>query len=54
MLLSEDIVDIGKSDAICSLTFVVDESSRLVLHPSVFSVTHSRSASIINGTLSHL
>ena len=43
MLLDDDNVDIEKSDGICSLTFVVDESSGLFLHPSVFSVKHSRS-----------
>ena len=44
ILLSEDIVDIEKPDGICSLTFVVDEFSRLFLHPSIFSIAHSRSA----------
>ena len=43
MLLNEDIVDIEKPDVICSLTFVVDELSGLFLHPSIFSITHSRS-----------
>ena len=43
MLLVDDNVDIEKPDGICSLTFVVDESSGLFLHPSVFSVKHSRS-----------
>ena len=33
MLLSEDIVHIAKSDAIYSLTFVVDEFSGLFLQP---------------------
>ena len=49
MLLNGDIVDIEKPDRICSLTFVVDEFSWLYLHPSIFSIKHSRSASIING-----
>ena len=53
MLLSKDIADIEKPDAICLLTFVVNESSRLFLHLSVFSGTHSRCASITNDTLSH-
>ena len=44
MLLNEDIVDIEKLDGICLLTFLVDEFSGLFLHPSVFSVIHSRYA----------
>ena len=52
MLLNDDIVDIEKPDGICSLTVVVDEFSGLFLHPSIFSVKHSRSAEIINGALS--
>ena len=44
MLLNEDIVDIEKPDGICSLTFVVDEFSRLLSHPSIFSIIHSRSS----------
>ena len=51
MLLNEDIVDIEKPDGICLLTFVVDEFSGLFLYPSIFSITHLRSAYIINGTL---
>ena len=43
MLLNDDMVDIEKQDWICSLTFVLYESSRLFLHPSVFSIKHSRS-----------
>ena len=43
MLLNEDIVDIEKHDGIHSLTFVVDEFSGLFLHPSIFSIIHSRS-----------
>ena len=46
MLLNEDIVDIEKPDVICSLTFVVDELSGLFLHPSIFSITHSRSGAL--------
>ena len=44
ILLSEDIVDIGKPDEIYSLTFVVNQFSGLFLHPSVFSIMHSRTA----------
>ena len=44
MLLNEDTVDIGKPDGICSLTFVVDEFSGLLLHPSIFFIINSRSA----------
>ena len=44
MLLHEDIVDIERPDGICSLTFVADEFSGLFLHPSIFSIIHSRSA----------
>ena len=36
MFLNEDVVDIKKPDGICLLTFVVDEFSSLVLHPSTF------------------
>ena len=43
MLLNDDIVDIEKRDGICSLTFVVDEFLVLFLHPSIFSIIHSRS-----------
>ena len=49
MLLDKNIekkfnVDIEKPDAICSLTFVVEEFSELFLHPLIFSIIHSRSA----------
>ena len=44
MLLNKDIVDIEKPDGICSLTFVVDQFSGLFLHPSIFSIKHSKSA----------
>ena len=44
MLLKEDIVEIEKPDEICSLTFDVDEFSGLFVHPSIFSIIHSRSA----------
>ena len=39
-------------DGICSLTFVIDGFPELFLHPSIFSIIHSRSAQIINGTIS--
>ena len=52
MLLNEDAVDIEKPYGICSLTFVVNEFSGLYLHPSIFSIKHSRSAQTINGALS--
>ena len=45
MALNEDIIDIGRPDEICLLTFVVDEFLGLFLHPSIFSIIqHSRSA----------
>ena len=44
MILNENIVEIEKPDGICSLTFVVDEFSGLLLYPSIFSIMHSRSA----------
>ena len=43
MLLNEDIIDLEKPDGICSLTFVVDEFSGLLFHPSIFSIIHARS-----------
>ena len=43
MLLNDNIVDIEKPDEICSLDFVVDKFSGLYLHPSVFSIIHTRS-----------
>ena len=42
MLLNDNIVDIKKPDEICSLTFVVDKSSELFLHPPFFSIKNSR------------
>ena len=44
MLLNDDIVHIEKPDGKCSSTFVVGEFSGLFLHPSIFSIKHSRSA----------
>ena len=37
MLLNVDIADIEKADKICSPTFVVDQLSRLLWHPSIFT-----------------
>ena len=39
MSLNDDIVDIEKSDAICSTTFDVDDLLGLLLHPSNFILT---------------
>ena len=44
ILLNGDIVDIEKPDAICSLIYVADELSGLLLHSSIFSIKQSRSA----------
>ena len=44
MAVNVDIVDIEKSDGICSLIFIVDEFSGLFLHQSIYSIIHSRSA----------
>ena len=52
MFLNGDIVDIKKLDGVFSFTFVVNELSGLFLHPSIFSIKHSRSAQIIDGALS--
>ena len=41
-LLNAHVVDINKSDQICSLAFVLDEFSGLFLHPSIFSIKHLR------------
>ena len=43
MYLNDDIVDIGKPDRTCSLTFVANDFSGLFLHPSLFSIKGSRS-----------
>ena len=43
MLLNEGIVDIEKPYGICSLTFVEDDFAGFFLHPSIFSIIHSRS-----------
>ena len=44
MLLNDHILDIERPDGICSHTFTVHEFSGLFLHPSTFSIKHSRSA----------
>ena len=44
MFLNDDIVNIEKPDGICLPTFDVDEFSGLFLHPTIFSINHSRSA----------
>ena len=44
MSLNDNIVDIEKPDGIYLHTFVVNEFSGLLLHPSIFSIKHSRSA----------
>ena len=44
MFLNDNNVEIEKADGIYSLTFVQDEFSGLLLHPSIFSIVRSRSA----------
>ena len=44
MVINEDFLEMENPDRICLLTFVVDEFSGLLLHPSIFPVIHSRSA----------
>ena len=44
MLLNDDLIDIERSDKICSPTFVADEFSGLFLNTSFFSIKDSRSA----------
>ena len=41
---NNDIVDIEKPDGIFYLTIAANEFSRFFLHPSIFSIKHSRSA----------
>ena len=43
-LLNNDTREIEKLDGVCSLTFVADEFSGLILQTSIFSIIHSRSA----------
>ena len=52
MFLNDDIVDIEKPDGICSQKFIVDELPELILHPSIFSIKHSRCVYIASGALS--
>ena len=40
-LPNDDIVDIGKTEGICLLTFIADQFSGLNLHPSIFPSEHS-------------
>ena len=44
MLLNENFVDIERPGEMCSPIFVADEFSGMILHPTIFSVKHSRSA----------
>ena len=44
ILLNDDIVDIEKPDGTCLPTFFVNEFSGLFLHPTIFTVEHSRFA----------
>ena len=44
MSLNDNSVDIEKPNGICLASFVKDEFSVLFLHPSIFSIKHSRSA----------
>ena len=44
MLLNYGITYIEKLDGICSLTYVVNKFSGLLLHSLIFSIKHSRSA----------
>ena len=44
MLLTENIIEIEKPHGICSSTFAAGEFSGLLLHQSIFSTKHSRSA----------
>ena len=44
MPVSDNIGGIEKPDGVCSSNFVVDEFWGLFLHPSVFSIKHSKSA----------
>ena len=42
LILNDNTVDIENPDGIRSPTFVVDKFSGLFLHPSIFSIEHSR------------
>ena len=54
MFLNDNTAAIEKSDGIYSPTFFVNEFSGLFLYSSIFYIKHSRSALIINGSLSDL
>ena len=43
MYLNDDIIELKKTDGICSPTFVIDVLPKLFLHSSNFSIKHSRS-----------
>ena len=44
LLLNDYIVESENRDGICSPTFVVNNFLELFLHPSIFSIKHSKSA----------
>ena len=44
MLINDDLIELETPDGILSPTLVVDDLSRLFLHPSIFSIKDSRSA----------
>ena len=44
MIFHDDIIDIERAGGIYSPSLVVDDSSGLFLHPSIFSIKDSRSA----------
>ena len=44
MLLNGAIIDTEKPNGICLPTFAGNKPSGLILHPSIFSIIHSRSA----------
>ena len=44
MPLNDNVVEIEELNIIFLLNFVVDDSSGLFLHPSIFSIKDSRSA----------
>ena len=44
MILNNDILEFEKNDGISFPTFDVNELTGLFLHPSIYSIKHSRSA----------
>ena len=44
IILNDDIVDFEKLGGMRLLTFAIDEVLGFFLHPSIFSIVHSRSA----------